>query len=1227
MNKTTQKSAFNKSVWIIMRASLILAICFSTSLSLLAIEGKSQAIKDTPVVLSKSDITLEQVFNTIEKQSGYTFSYASNVRHLVVDNAVTKITNLGSLLEYLAQKHSLQFEPFDQMIAVNLLTKQRSGKIAGRVTDQAGNALAGATVKIIELDRTLVADNDGRFELVVRPGTYTIEVGYLAFATQRRNIPRVEATATTTANFQLVPSSDELSEVVVTALGLKREERSLGYAVGKIGGDELSRTNNENVLTGIAGKIPGVSISSTGGTGSSINMVIRGATSLTDNQPLFVVDGVPIINSINNISEIGSDNRVDYGNAIASINPENIAEISILKGASASALYGSRAANGVVMITTKSGKGMEKLSIDVGSNTVFDVPYQFLDMHSRFASGVLPFTPDNPLTGGKLVIEEGSAAGVGPELDKGYLAVQWNSPLDENGNPIPIPLVSHPNNVRNFVQTGITTTNSIAVANSNQRMDYRVAYANMSNRGIIPNSDLFRNSININSSVNLFQNLTLGTQVDISRNNSNNRPATNRGANPMEWAYKVSPHINILDLQNYWVPGSEGVQQLSADPREYNNPYFLAYEVNNAFVRDRVFGNAKLDWKITSDINLMARYALDMYHEERESKVPFSYTNEPRGAYGIIGMRQQEQNIDFLATYRKSLSDFTLSASAGGNIRYYQSRTTQAQSTQGAGLITPGLYTLGNISPAGLTYGSSIAEKAVNSIYGFANLGYKDMVYLDLTARNDWSSTLPAENRSYFYPSTSVSLLLDRILHMPKSVNLLKLRGGIAQVGNDTAPYSLYNTLGNAGAWGGNVIRLTKSGSLLTPTLKPEKSTAYELGIESAAWGNRLRLEANYYHIDNENQIIPTSLPSSSGYNSVNINAGKLSSKGYELVLGGVPIKTTDWMWDISVNWSRNRTTIKSLTEGMEFYSFWTEGRGGARTYVGEEIGDLYDSKLVVVEDPSSPYYGYPILDENGSWQEIRINNTRNKIGNFNPDFLLGAQTTLSYKNFTLSAALDMRFGGDFMSQTYRYSESNLRTQRFLDNLINPGGMAGAELREYLINNDLVRVDGNKFRIVGGPTPEMGGYPLVIDGVNYGDFAVFNPGVIAQYDADGNITGYTENLGEEGTKYLPYADNYPWDYMAASTFDASYIKLRELSVGYKLPGAWIKRLAMQNASVSLYTRNLILWTKAKIGVDPEQAFQQEAGTQGGGIQFKQGIERYNVTPWSMPIGVRLAVTF
>ncbi|WP_245826775.1 SusC/RagA family TonB-linked outer membrane protein [Parapedobacter luteus] len=1214
-----------------MRTFLIMASFLTCTQLLWASYTNAQGMQDK-VSINFNTESLSDALLKLSKSLSVQMAYDATALKLADHTVQAKRfrdTEAEKILHYLLANTDITYiESEAGIVLTTQAAVQQMGSINGRVTDDRQEPLAGATIRVVELGRSTVSDANGYFSVNVRPGTYTVEVTYLAYGKTSRSGIVVTGNQQVAVDFRLSASSDELNEVVVTALGIKREERSLGYAVGRVKGDDLSRVVNDNVLTGIAGKVPGVSISATGGTGSSVSMVIRGATSLNnDNQPLFVIDGVPVANTLNNIGQIGSDNRVDYGNAIASLNPDDIEEISILKGPSAAALYGSRAGNGVVLITTKSGKHADRMTISVTSNTVFDVPYKFLDMHSKFATGVLPLTPDNPLAGGRLVIEEGSAAGMGPELDKGYLAVQWNSPVDENGNKIPTPLVSHPDNVRNFVQTGITSTNGISIANSNDRTDYRISYANMSNRGIIPNSDLFRNSLNINSTVRLHEKVSLGAQVDFSRNNSNNRPANNRGANPMEWAYKVSPHINIRDLQNYWVEGSEGVQQLSQAPGNYNNPYFLAYEVNNAFVRDRVFGNLRADWQITPELSFMARYALDLYSEERESKVPFSYTNEPRGAYGIVNLGHQEQNVDFLASFKKTFNALSFFASAGGNVRYERNRTVQTKTQNESGLITPNLYTLANIAPASLDYSSYLSERAVNSVYGLVNLGYRDMVYLDLTARNDWSSTLPVDNRSYFYPSASLSLLLDRMLKLPSQVSLLKLRGGVAQVGNDASPYQLMNVLGNAGAWGGEIIQMSKSSNLLTPTLKPEKSTSYEVGIDVAALNNRLRLEANYYKVENENQIFPTALPGSSGFTSINVNAGLLASRGIEVVVGGTPVKTTDWTWDINLNWSRNRTKIEELTEGMEFFTFWTEGRGGARTYVGEEIGDLYDSKLVTVEDPNSPYYGYPILNDRGSWQAIRINNTRNKIGNFNPDFVMGIQTALTYKRFTLNAAFDMRFGGDFMSQTYRYSESDLKTQRFLDNLINPNGLTGDALRDYLVNNDLVRVKGNQFNIVGGPTAEYGAFPLVMDGVNYGNFAVFNPGVIAVYNDAGEVVDYIENLGGPETRYLPYADNYPWDYMLASTFDASYIKLRELSIGYALPTAFAQKLGMQNASLSVYTRNLILWTKAKIGVDPEMAFQPESGVQGGGIQFKQGIERYNVTPWAMPIGFRLAVTF
>ncbi|WP_437918330.1 SusC/RagA family TonB-linked outer membrane protein [Sphingobacterium sp. LRF_L2] len=1162
--------------------------------------------------------TAEQALSALSQKTGNAIGYDKQVLQLEkvkVSEKKFQNASFDEVLGYILQNTNIQSKKVYGGVVLTRKVIQQSHVLRLKVADEQQQPVAGASVKIISTKQSVLTNAKGEAEINLISGNYEILITHIGYINKELANVNVDAN-TTVRQVTLQTNQSELGEVVVTALGIKRQDRSLGYAVGTVKGEDISRMNNDNFLVGMAGKVPGVSISSTGPTGSSVSMVIRGATSLSnDNQPLFVVDGVPLTNGVNNIGQIGDDNKVDYGNAISNINPEDIESISVLKGPSASALYGSRSGNGVVLITTKSGKNVDKMTVAVNSNTVFDIPNKFIGLHNKFASGTTPWKPgDQP---GDLIIEEGSSYMVGPALDKGYKAVQWNSPLDENGNPIPTELRSYPNNIKNFVQTGITSTNGISLANRSESLDYRFSYSNMNNRGIVPNSDLFRNTLNINSTMHIRDNLSLGLSLDASRNNSNNRPAGDRGTNPLQAAYEVAPHINILDLKDYWISGQEELQQLSQSPGNHNNPYFLAYGVNNSFVRDRVFGNLRLDWTIKKDWTFMLRYANDIYWENRETKIPYSYTNEPRGSYGIVNLMNMEQNVDFLTSYNKKLGDFHASASLGGNLRYYRGTSVRNASKNESGLITPGLYSLSNISPLNLDFLSTLNQKAVNSVYGLLNLSYRDMVYLDLTARNDWASSLPKANRSYFYPSASLSVLVDQILPLTAEVSLFKLRGGIARAGNDTTPYNLLNIVSNPGSWG-EVLRLTRSSSLLTPDLKPEIATSYEVGADFGLYQNRLKLEATIYKLDNRNQIIGASLPSSSGFTSKNINAGLLRSNGIELAISGRPIQKENWTWDIGVNWHRNRTRIMELSEGAEFHTFWTEGRGGARTYVGEEVGDLYDSKLVTVEDPSSPYYGYPILDSNGSWQAIRINNSRNKIGNFNPDFSMGVQSTLRYKKITMNIAADMRFGGKFMSQTYRYFESNLTTQRFLDQLINPNGLTGDDLRDYLIDNDLVRVQGNRFPIVGGPGEEYGGY--AVDGV--GNFGVFNPGVIAQYDAEGNITGYTENLGGEGTKYILYSDNYPWDFMSAATFDASFIKLRELSFSYDLSGKWLKRMGIDAGSVGVYTRNIILWTKAKVGIDPEMAFQPQSG---GG--FKQGIERYNVNPWSMPIGFKVNLTF
>ncbi|MDF7819824.1 SusC/RagA family TonB-linked outer membrane protein [Runella sp. MFBS21] len=1103
--------------------------------------------------------------------------------------------------------------------------------ISGKITSsEDGTGMPGVNIILKGTQKGTTTNAFGAYSLEVSGSNPVLIISFVGYTAQEiavgnRNVIDVS----------LAPSAENLKEVVVTALGIKREEKSLGYSVGKVDGKELNRVAQENVLNAMAGKVAGVSISSTGGTGSSVSMIIRGATSLSsDNQPLFVVDGVPLANTLNNISQVGNDNKADFGNSISNLNPDDIENISILKGPSAAALYGSRAGNGVVLITTKNGSKAKKMTVSITSNTVFDKPFKFLKWQTQFGPGqfsaIPPSISGNPLTNpfGKLIQEEVGAT-YGAALDKGYSEVQWNSPLDANGKPIAMPLVSHPNNVKNFVQTGITTTNGVSVANSNDTYSYRLSYSNMQNRGIIPNSDLFRNSLNLNTSIKVSEKVRLSTNMDISRSNSNNRPAGNRGTNPLQWAYAVSPHINITDMKDYWVPGQEGLQQRSQSKGIYNNPYFLAYEVNNGFNRDRIFGNVRADWQITSDLSLMGRYAVDTYNERRELKVANSYTSDPRGAYGIINLANFESNADFLATYKKDLKDFSLSISAGGNARYQKGSNVTNATKSGTGLIVPGVYTIQNIAPANLDYNSTWFQRAIYSVYGLANIGFKDMIFLDVTARNDWSSTLPAANRSYFYPSASLSVLVNEMLPLSNQISLLKLRTGFAQVGNDANPYQLLGTLGNAGAWDG-VPRLTTPGTLLISDLKPEIVTSFESGIDLNLFKNRLRFSGTYYTVENRNQILSTKLPPSSGYSLKNINAGLLVSKGFELSLGGTPLDKNNWRWDINANWTRNRTTIKQLSDDLPYYTLWTDAKGGAWTYVGEQIGDIYDAKIVTVENKESPYYGYPILDQTGKWQSIDAINTRNKIGNFNSKFNMGLQTSIAYKGFSLNLSFDWRHGGDFVSQTYRYGEENGQSQLFLDKLINPNGLTGQALRDYLVANqdELIRIHGNYFPLVGGPTPDYGGYPFKYGPYTLPHGGVFIPGVIATgYDANGNPTGFKENLGGPGTTILPFAGSTAWSFTRAFLYDASYLKLREVSLGYDLPQNWIKKVGLQNANFSVYSRNIILWTAAKINIDPETAFQMEAGVQGGGSQFKQGIERYNVNPWVIPVGFKLGLTF
>lgn len=1116
------------------------------------------------------------------------------------------------------------------VLFVNSVMAQNS--ITGTVTDDTGSSLPGASVVVKGTTKGVITDANGKFNLSV-PANSRLVISFVGMKTYE-----VAVGTNKTINVQLATSAVGLDEVVVTALGISREKKSLGYAVSEVKGETMQAVAQSNVLNSLAGKVSGVQISSTGAAGSSMTMVIRGASSLTsDNQPLFVVDGVPMNNTLNNVSQIGNDNKVDYGNAIADLNADDIASLSVLKGPSAAALYGSRAGNGVVLITTKTGKKKKGLGITITSNTVIETPYKYLAMDNGMAYGKRPYTQDNRPSNGLdyMLINPTESAWAGPQLDKGIMAYQWPY-YNANGVLTATPLISHPNNAKKFFQTGYTTTNNIEIGDATDKVDYRLSFDNMENKGVIPNSDLHKNSIALNSTVKLNAKLKVSTSINFTSSGAKNRPAGNRGSNPMQAFYEKNTSVDMLELKNYWEPGKVGILQHSpytldntvtgARGGMANNPFFLANEVNNGFLRDRLYGNVRLDYQILPDLTFFVRYALDTFHEFRDTKISKSYTGEPNGLYGLVNMYRREHNTDFLFTYTKKTTNFNISVSAGGNEMYqFAENSSITGKNGGSGLILPGIFNVGNMAPSNILVGSGLSQKGIYSLYALGSIGYKDYVYLDLTARNDWSSTLPIQSRSYFYPSASLSLLLNHMFDFGTNVSLAKLRGGIAQVGNDTNPYSLMPSMGSAGPWG-DQTQLTTSGSLLLASLKPEIKTSKEIGADLGLFDNRLKFEGTYYSSENKNQILGISLPPSSGSSSKQINAGLISSKGIEFSIGGTPIRSKDLNWDINFIYSRNRTKIESLAPGFSHIDIWSDAKGGASTWVGEEIGNIIDTQYLRVTDKTSPYYGWPLLDGDG-WDQS--DNTKEKdgkrvapvIGNFNPDFTVGIQTSVTYKNWTLSASLDWRKGGQFVSQTLRYGESDLHGDRIGNLMIKVP--QGVDMTTWLkAHADLFNQNGTNYPVVGGATQAQGGLQYEEGGVTLND-GVFIPGVSGSYDAGGKFVLDQEFLSQPMDRF---SDMYGWSYTKTAMFDSDYIKLRDISISYKLPS--LKSIGIQNASIAIYSRNVILWTKAKIGIDPEMAFQQESGVTGpGGSQFKQGIERFNVTPWSIPMGIKLNVSF
>ncbi|MDR2138894.1 MAG: SusC/RagA family TonB-linked outer membrane protein [Tannerella sp.] len=1038
---------------------------------------------------------------------------------------------------------------------------QEPVRVAGVVSDSSGEPLPGVSVWLRGSSTGVVTDSNGAYLIMVPGENAVLEYAFLGYATREAVVGN-----RTVVNIVLTESVEQIEEVVVTALGIKRAEKALGYSVAQLNESAVTNAKSVNMVNSLSGKVAGVNIRATSpDPGSTVLINIRGQRSLTgDNQPLIVVDGIPVNNSINNIAgQINGSNRqvVDYGNPVADINPDDIASISVLKGAAAAALYGSRAANGVILITSKSGTGAKKgLGISLNSSLAYDQAWQFPKFQHTFGSGSREGTTD--------VL---SGASWGPRLDNGTKYVQWDSPLDARGQPVPVDWVSYPNRVKDFFNTGVTFINNVAVTGANDQGDFRLSYTNLDNRGIVPNTDLKRNNINLAAGYRLHHSLRVGANVAYTRSHSANRPSYNRES-VVNILYTTPANIDIRKLKDYWMPDRENIQQRSPVPGGNDNPYFVAYENLNGFTRDRITGNIQATWTITPEFTLMGRTGTDYYTERREGRHAFSSMRFPKGAYSLSSSFFRERNSDVLLSFKKDIhADWFVSLSAGAN-RMNQSGNTLSLATNQ--LVDPGVYNISNAAAGTVQNlsGNSRWEKRINSIYAMGQVAFRNYLFLDLTARNDWSSTLPENNNSYFYPSASLSLLLSDLLGISPggAVSYVKLRGNVSQAGADVSPYTLYNTV-TLSSWGDRNIA-NQEANLKNNFLKPEISTSTEAGADLRFFGGRLGLDFTWYKTNIINQVMNISTSATSGWTSKAINAGEIQNRGVEITLHAKPV-AQEFTWDITTTFTRNRNKIMKLIDGVDEINIG--GGEGVNYYAreGYELGDMYARTWQRV--PSGPHAGEPLVGPDGYIRE----NEYVKIGNYNPDFMAGFVHTFSFRGFTLNALLDWRQGGDF----YSYAAKNLLSDGRTETTV-PGRDAATGGLPWTDGNGNARHDGM---------------------ILYG-FVETAPGEYVQNRWIMDPEAY-------------YGCVY-WDYNERSTFDASYVKLREVSLDYTFGKSLLNNIPVTGITVGLWGRNLFSWTAADQGYDPETS-----------MVFSSGQVTPGIGGWTLPntrtFGFKLGINF
>lgn len=1055
--------------------------------------------------------------------------------------------------------------------------------IAGTVTDEEGNPLIGVNIQVKGTTKGTSTDFDGNFFLTDVDENAILIVSYIGHQSREVQISNSPMFIVLRSDAQM------LDAVVVTALGISREKRALGYSVGEVSGDQLNKVPQENALNALTGKVAGLKISNPSlDINSDPQVIIRGAMSLSgDDAPLIVIDGLPTGNNAGVLSDLGTN---------------NIESVSVLKGPSAAALYGSRAGNGVLIVTTKNGSGLKSgLGVSVNSSYSASKPYHFMELQDRFA------------TGRQGAFDASQDSWFGPLM--GTNAVQWNS------DGAAVPLQAYPDNVKNFVQTGHSFINEVGVHGNLDKVNFNISFNDTRATGTFPGLELNKNTVGMSLSYQILENLKVSANGRYATSKSDNFRTRSLSISnyPFEDVYAMPNYIDIREVKDYW--RVENIDQNIWDPG-FNNPWFTAYENIDGFRKTNPYGNIKLDWDITSDLSLMGRIGTFNETYVTDARRAATDIRYPLGRYNYASVVSQETNMDFLLSYKKEIGKISGNISGGGNSLFQNGTDVDLG---GENLVLPGLYTGSNIDKGSLQYGSTFFNKRVYSLYGMASIDYDRFIYLELTGRNDWSSTLPVHNRSYFYPSASLSVILSDMLELPSAISLLKLRGGWAQVGKDTKPYQLVQLL-DMGVWGDRTM-YSLPVTMANSTLEPESVISTEWGMDLSFFNNRIGLEATYYEVENRGQIMAVQVPTETGFTFASENAGVVQNKGIELKLHTVPVQRGAVVWDLNLLFTKDRSKLLALPEGISNFRFWSRFNAYSETSVGGYIGELWGNDVMRVKE--GPYKDWPLVDDNGL---LQLDPEKKKIGNIISDFMLGFQTNLSVKRFTLSANIDWRQGGKYFSESMERLAAGGKIESWykgegsstFSGMFNSQSFGGdqSKLADELKNNPEKYNGLDGLVYVGGRNTELGGYPLSSTGFDNG---VFFPGV--RYNAAEGI--YVENFGGPDTRYTPI-DNIAGGSGYSSgqgvqtwIYDASYVKLRELALSYTLPQSFAGNIKAQNISLSAFTKNIILWTKAQNGIDPESAgfLQNSRGS------YSLGWERSNMDPWTAVMGLKLNVEF